>query len=661
MAVKILVVDDESQVERLVLQRFRKQIKNNQFDFVFAQSGMEALEILTQDQNIDVVLSDINMPQMDGFAFIEKLYNLAPNLKVIMVSAYGDMHNIRKAMNLGAYDFITKPIDFEDLEATINKALKDIEVLRQAKRADELSEKNQQLQELDEMKSRFFTNIAHELRTPLTIISGMANQMRENPEQWSEKGLRMIIRNSDSLLNLVNQILDLRKLEAGKLDLRMVQGDVIQYLSYITESFHSLAESKDLQLHFLADEHKLLMDYDPDKFLRIISNLLSNAIKYTPEGGNVYLQVSRAGQDPNAQLQIRVKDTGIGIPSEKLPSIFDRFYQVDDSTTRPGEGTGIGLALTKELVKLMGGDIQADSIPGKGSTFHLSLPIRQEARLDAVAKIESTSMLPHSPEKAEAISHLEATDKELPSLLIVEDNPDVIQYLIACLEGLYHLDIATDGQTGIARAIETVPDIIISDVMMPVKDGFELCETLKNDERTSHIPIILLTAKTDDDSRIRGLKRGADAYLSKPFNKQELIVWLEKLLELRRTLQERYATLEGIAITKDAPTKQEDEFILKVRQAVEDNIDDEDFGIMQLCRAVNLSRAQLHNKIKALTGRSTSNYVRTIRLHKAKQLLHNSDLNISQVAYEVGFRDPKYFSKTFAEEFGKLPGEIRKN
>ncbi|MBK7872189.1 MAG: response regulator [Saprospiraceae bacterium] len=661
MAVRILVVDDERDVARLVSQRFRKQITNNEFDFVFALGGAEALEILKQDQSIDMVLSDINMPEMNGFAFLEKMNEIAPTLKVIMVSAYGDMKNIREAMNHGAFDFITKPIDFEDLEKTIRKTLKEIELLRHAKIADELAEKNKQLHELDEMKSRFFTNIAHEFRTPLTIIGGMANQMREHPEQWQDKGLKMIIRNSNSLLNLVNQILDLRKLESGNLQLKMVQGDVMQYLSYIFESFQSLAESKDLQLHFLNAQQELWMDYDPDKFLRIISNLLSNAIKYTPEGGNVYLQVDQINTGQEAQLQIRVKDTGIGIPTDQLQQIFDRFYQVDDSTTRRGEGTGIGLALTRELVKLLNGDIRVESMPGKGSTFSITLPIRRDAPLEAMTQTETMHFVPQSPEQVDVISHLEASEKELPSLLIVEDNPDIVQYLKSCLEGLYHLDIASDGQAGIDKAIEQVPDIIISDVMMPVKDGFELCETLKNDERTSHIPIILLTAKADDESRIKGLKRGADAYLAKPFNKQELIVWLEKLLELRQRLQERYNALEENALLKDVATQQEDEFIQKVRQAVEKNIDDEDFGILQLCRAVNLSRAQLHNKIKALTGKSTSHYIRAIRLRKAKDLLKNPNLNISQVAYEVGFHDPKYFSKTFAEEFGILPGEMRKN
>jgi len=654
-AVKILVVDDEAQVERLVSQRFRKQIRNEEFDFVFAQSGTEALETLKRDQTIDMVLSDINMPGMDGFTFIAELYKFAPTLKVIMVSAYGDIHNIRKAMNLGAYDFVTKPIDFEDLEATINKTLKDVEMLRQGQLADELAERNKQLQELDELKSRFFTNIAHELRTPLTIISGMANQMQENPEQWSDKGLKMILRNSDSLLNLVNQILDLRKLESGNLQLQLVQGDIIQYLNYIIESFQSLAESKDIQLHFLADEAKLLMDYDPEKFMRIVSNLLSNAIKYTPGGGNVYVQISQNDD----QLQIKVKDTGIGIPADKLPNIFDRFYQVDDSATRQGEGTGIGLALTKELVKLMAGDIQVQSVPEHGSTFTVTLPIRKEAQLEMEIVTEAQSFAPPTLERSDVISHLEVSDSELPSLLIVEDNPDVVEYLRVCLEGLYHLEVANDGQTGIDKALEMVPDIIISDVMMPEKDGFELCQTLKTDERTSHIPIILLTAKADDESRISGLQRGADAYLPKPFNKQELIIRLEKLLELRKLLQERYGGMDFV--TKNSTTPQEDEFILKVRKAVEDNLDDEDFGVMQLCRAVNLSRAQLHNKIKALTGRSTSNYIRTIRLHHARELLHNPNLNISQVAYEVGFRDPKYFSKTFAEEFGKLPNEIKKD
>ncbi|MFN7117903.1 MAG: response regulator [Saprospiraceae bacterium] len=656
MAIKILVVDDEPQVERLILQRFRKQIRNQEFDFVFAQNGLQALDMLAQDADIDMVLSDINMPQMDGFTFIAKLYENYPSLKVIMVSAYGDIKNIRKAMNLGAYDFITKPIDFEDLETTIQKTSREISVVRQAKRADELAQKNEQLRDLDEMKSRFFTNIAHEFRTPLTIISGMANQIKENPDQWLEKGIKMISRNSDSLLNLVNQILDLRKLEAGKLQLNLVQGDVIQYLNYMLESFQSLAESKDLQLHFLSNGAALYMDYDAEKLLRIVSNLLSNAIKYTPEGGNIYLMVDQIDQ----HLCIRVKDTGVGIPEAHLPYIFDRFYQVDDSATRPGEGTGIGLALTKELVKLLDGDIRVESIADKGSTFFVTLPIRQNATLTNAPQLSMEQFVPQTPEKAEVISHLEVSEKELPSLLIVEDNDDVVQYLLACLAGLYQLEVAKDGQEGIDKAIEIVPDIIISDVMMPRKDGFTLCETLKTDERTSHIPIILLTAKTDDDSRISGLKRGADAYLAKPFNKQELIVWLEKLLELRRKLQERYSSLETIAPTADVATQQEDEFIRKVREAVEANLDDEDFGIVQLCRAVHLSRAQVHNKIKALTGDSTSIFIRNIRLHKAKALLLNSDFNISQVAYEVGFRDPKYFSKTFFEAFGILPGELRK-
>lgn len=653
-------MDDEPQVERLILQRFRKQVRNQEFDFRFAQSGVEALQLLEQDQTFDMVLSDINMPEMDGFTFIAKLSESAPSIKIIMISAYADIKNIRKAMNLGAYDFITKPIDFEDLEATIQKTIRDVQVQRQAKRADELAQQNEQLQGLDEMKSRFFTNIAHEFRTPLTIISGMANQIKENPEQWLEKGIKMIIRNSDSVLNLVNQILDLRKLEAGKLQLHPVQGDVVQYLNYMLESFQSLAESKELQLHFLSGSSALLMDYDPEKLLRIVSNLLSNAIKYTPEGGNVYLMVDQTLIEQKGYLQIRVKDTGIGIPGTQLSQIFDRFYQVDDSTTRQGEGTGIGLALTKELVKLFEGDIRVESIPDKGSTFTVTIPIRQTAPLEAVVQPAEVPLPAQAPDSSEVISHLEVSAEELPSLLVVEDNPDVVQYLKACLKGLYQLEVARDGQEGIEKAIEMVPDIIISDVMMPRKDGFELCETLKTDERTSHIPIILLTAKTDDEARLKGLKRGADAYLAKPFNKQELIVWLEKLLELRRVLQERYRSLETTALSGDADTQQEDEFIQKVRQAVEENIDDEDFGIVQLCRAVHLSRAQVHNKIKALTGDSTSIFIRNIRLHKAKGLLLNSDLNISQVAYEVGFRDPKYFSKTFLETFGTLPGELRK-
>ena len=675
MPARILVVDDESSLERLMLQRFRKQVRNKVFEFSFALNGVQALEILEQDELYDVILCDINMPEMDGITLLSKLNELDLKLRTVMVSAYGDMQNIRATMNLGAYDFVTKPIDFEDLEVTINKTLKEVEILRQAAMAKELKEKNEYLSRLDHLKTRLFTNISHELRTPLTIISGMTEQIQEHPDKWLSKGLQMIKWNSFNLLNLANQILDLRKLEMGKIELHVIHSDIIQFLKYIFESFQSLAEQKDIQLQFSSDQDQIMMDYDPEKILRIVSNLLSNAIKFTEAGGQIDLKIQgqNAGEKPNKKLnngmlKLSVIDTGVGIPPKQLPHVFNRFYQVEEDSLSNSEerqlstkiGTGIGLTIVKEFVQLLEGEIKVESKIGEGTTFSLVLPVRREAK----SKIEDPETLIHqfplfnsdptSGREKELLVPAKNIDS-LHQLLIVEDNPDVSQYLRACLEDRYQLYFAQDGKEGIDKAIEIVPDIIISDVMMPVKSGYELVATLKSDQRTSHIPIILLTAKADDDAKLSGLEKGADAYLTKPFNRRELTIRLQKLIELRQQLQERFRRAEDAVPGVDP----ESEFIKRVKEEITKNIDDEYFGINELCKAIGMSRAQLHRKIKALTGRSTSIFIRSIRLHKAKTLLLHSDLNISQVAFEVGFSDPKYFSKTFNEEFGQTPKAFR--
>ena len=660
MPAKILVVDDEPQFERLILQRFRKQIRKEDYAFTFAMNGRQALDIINQDEEIDMVLTDINMPEMDGLTFIQRMKEDRPLLKAVIVSAYGDMQNIRTAMNLGAFDFVTKPIEFGDLETTIQKTLEEAELAQKIKMAQKLEERNTKLEELDELKTRFFTNISHELRTPLTVISGMAEQIEAHPERWLSKGLVLIKRNTFNLLNLVKQILDLRKLESGKMELQLTQKDLIPFLNYLSESFQSLAESRDIQLHFLKNEGTLTMDFDPEKLQRIIVNLLGNAVKYTAEGGDVYLLVDKLGET----LQLRVKDTGIGIPASQLPYVFDRFFRAEEPHAASQEGTGIGLSLVRELVKLMEGTIEVESQEGVGTTFTIKLPIKRTAPVFSSTE-DQQEQLPAAlnerfPQGATTFPNPPTENAELPNLLIIEDNPDVAQYLYACLEGHYRLALGQDGEEGINKALEQVPDIIVSDVMMPKKDGFEVCQALKQDDRTSHIPIVLLTAKADVESRIAGLEHGADAYLAKPFDKKELLVRLEKLLELRDKLRARYTALDALGDKNNTNPQPEDEFVMKLRSEVEANIEDEDFGILQLCRAVGMSRTQLHRKIKALTGKSTSIFVRAIRLQKAKELLEQTDLNISQVAFEVGFKDPKYFSRTFAEEFGESPNQMRK-
>lgn len=518
----------------------------------------------------------------------------------------------------------------------------------------------QRLRELDEVKNRLYTNITHEFRTPLTIILGMSDRIAAHPKQWSNKGLNMIKRNGQSLLRLINQMLDLSKLESGKLPLNLIQSNVVPYLSYILESFHSYGEMKDIRVHFYAEEDEIIMDYDPDNLLKIISNLLSNAIKFTAEGGNVYLTVDR---QEDSFLIISVRDTGMGIPAAKLPHIFDRFYQADASHTRQGEGTGIGLALTQELVRLMDGQISVKSKENKGTEFKILLPISKNAPFQTSFNLEHINrkqdMLAGTAQAGTAQNIVSLGIKsDVPHLLIVDDNKDIVQYLVSSLQDRYQIEVAYNGQEGIDKAIGRTPDIIISDVMMPEKDGFDLCDTLKNDERTSHIPIVLLTAKADVESRIAGLKRGADAYIPKPFNETELRVRLEKLIALRQELQKRYASFAP-STSEKIDIQIEDAFLLKVREIIEQNISDSEFNLAKLCRAIGMSRSQIFRKIKALTGKSTTQFIRSHRVHKGKKLLETTDLNVSEVSYKVGFSTLAHFSNCFKEEFGVAPSYIK--
>ncbi len=416
-------------------------------------------------------------------------------------------------------------------------------------------EEAKRILELDQVKTRLYTDISHEFRTPLTVISGMTRKIDENPQKWVNEGTSLIHRNAQYLLKLVDQILDLRKLEAGGLQVKPIQQDIIPYLKYLLESFHSLAENKNIQLHFLPDAPQILMDFDPEKIQHIFTNLLSNAIKYTPEGGDVYVRVGgfglgiqgsglgvrgqAGGKHEGSYFLLEIRDTGIGIPEDQLPHIFNRFYQVDHTSARNRKGTGIGLALTKELVQLLKGDISVKSGVRAGTTFTIHLPISnetplQEVALDQISKVVAETAL--AATGGDGLMKNSRVADSKPQALIVEDNPDVAKYIFSCLDENYQLLWAQNGRQGIDKAFETVPDIIISDVMMPEKDGFEVCKTLKQDMRTSHIPIILLTAKADAASKLEGLSYGADAYLAKPFQPEELGIRLQKLIELRRQL-----------------------------------------------------------------------------------------------------------------------------
>ncbi|MFK7935028.1 MAG: tetratricopeptide repeat protein, partial [Saprospiraceae bacterium] len=517
------------------------------------------------------------------------------------------------------------------------------------------AQKLQKAEEMDAFKTQFFVNISHELRTPLSIIMGMNEKINENPAQWSAEGVRLIRKNTHQLLQLTNQILELHKLESQSVRIRLVQGDVVIFLKYILSSFKPLAVDKKIQLAYESSDKVIMMDHDKEKLQWIVANLLSNAIKFTPERGSVTLSLQQVDQ----QLSIQVKDTGIGIPEAELPHIFDRYFQLENKVNPTG--SGIGLSLVKELVKLLKGKVQVSSVVSVGTVFTVQLPITQNANLE-IATIQERNIPIHNEithEKRLVVGTNE-TDA-LPQLLIVEDNPDMVQFLHACLAQKYELHVAKNGQEGIEQAINLIPDLIISDVMMPLKNGYELCSTLKADERTSHIPIILLTAKTDMDAKLSGLAMGADAYLSKPFNEKELNIRLENLLQLRFQLQQKYAQLlmEPPNSATTEPTTEE-LFLQKITNFVQERMSRQDFDIENLCQYLQISRSQLFRKIKALTGKSPSVLIRTIRLRAARELLLTTQLTVTEIAYQVGFSSTSYFSTTYLAEFNESPSEARK-
>lgn len=521
------------------------------------------------------------------------------------------------------------------------------------------------LKELDSAKTQFYTNISHEFRTPLTIISGMAEQIESHPERWFREGLDMIRYNSRRILLLVNQMLELSKLDAGQMPLHKVQGDAISFLHYLTDSFRSYAESRNLRLRFESGVEEIIMDYDPEKLTDILSNLLSNAIKFTPDGGDIIVRADLESA-PQPMLVVKVCDTGAGILPKDLPFVFNRFFRGERG--EEVAGTGIGLSLTRELVLLLGGSIEVKSAPGEGAEFLVRLPITHRAALaEAVAANEQdAATLYMSRGEIHAADPVEESGAgSMPLILAVDDYPDILQFLQITLNSHYRVETASNGREGVEKALRFTPDLIISDVMMPQMDGFELCRTLKQDRRSSHIPIILLTARADTGSRLEGLENRADAYLAKPFSQPELAVIIRNLLANRAAMRTHYLAAAGLGGPEDAgvadtkPPKMEDAFIKNVRQLILDRLDDDSLHVDDLCRALFMSHSQLHRKMTALTGMPPNRFIRNIRLHQAARLLRDPSKSITEIAFDTGFQDPEYFSRAFRKTFGMPPSDYR--
>ena len=544
--------------------------------------------------------------------------------------------------------------------------------------------------ETDKMKSRFFANISHEFRTPLTLILGPAEEIiDEFKDDKIQKKTNLIKRNATRLLGLINQLLDLSKIEAGKLQLKASRGNIVAFVKGITMSFESIAGRKDISLKVVYDEEEIELYFDRDKMAKILSNLLSNAFKFTPEGGQITVTVSHAEPALPADrlvsasldkykflnqirndnvVVINVKDTGVGISEDEIPKLFDRFYQVDSSQTREFEGSGLGLALTKELVELHHGSIEVKSKLGKGSEFIIILPISREhltdeeifeaSDTDEVKAVVDDTVFTKKIELIEKdASTISSNDKNI--VLVVEDNADVREYIKNSLGASFNVEEAANGEQGLRKAEQIIPDLIISDIMMPKIDGNEFTRRIKNDAKTSHIPVILLTAKSEKESRLEGLETGADDYLTKPFDTKELLIRISNLISIRRKLQEKYSSGKIITRIDEKKLSSIDEkFLNKVLEVVNARIAEEEFSIEQFGEEVGMSRVQLHRKLKALTGKSASLYLRSVRLSKAREMIEEKKGNISEIAYSVGFSSPAYFTACFKEEFGYPPSEI---
>ncbi|WP_167605072.1 ATP-binding protein [Maribellus sediminis] len=562
-------------------------------------------------------------------------------------------------------DYITAEINakaFVFLAVWINACILFLVILFMKDKSRYEKAEAEKLRKLDEAKTLLYTNVSHEFRTPLTIIRGIAEQIEDRSENQSKSDSIKIKTQSEILLRLVKQMLDISKIEAEGIRLNEVHGNIGRYIQYITAQFESLAQTFKIHLSIKLPNDPIFTDYDPEKLMEVLANLLSNAIKFTQAGGNILVTVSLFENDENQQVQIRVSDTGKGIPAEEIPHIFDRFYQVKDHKSQTS-GTGLGLALTYELVELMNGKIKVDSTPGKGSVFSVNLPIKNSAPeasddgISGIKGLENSTILR---------SHRTSTEKfqnyqpEKPLLLIVEDNEDVLEYLVSVLENNYQLDLALNGKEGLEKARNHIPDVILTDVMMPEMDGFEMIGNLRNDVRTDHIPVVVLTARGDFDSQISGLEIGADHYLVKPFNKQELLLKLRNLLEARNKMQLKLGILQPGSSGK-SEYRQEIKFMGKLNTLLETNLDAEDFGVTEICMAFNMSRPQLYRKFKALTNKSIGKYLRSYRLQKAKHFLESKELNVTEAAFATGFKNLSHFSAIFHEEFGIPPSEVTKD
>lgn len=616
----------------------------------------------------------------------------AHNLKTLhkQVNQYLSDYNSQKVMLIGLCLFLLVclaaaalifrgyliKVKLNETLAKTNGELKRLNV-ELGEKNGELKRLNEEVLELTHSRLVFFTNISHELRTPLTLIADPVEMLLEDTgiKGKSRELLKMVQRNALALQQLVSNILDFRKIQNGKMELKLYRFDIVKTLAMWVGDFQLTAERKQIRLHLDVDDlkgsHEMIADQE--KISRIVFNLLSNALKYTPAGGEIFVSL----KDEGANLRLDVKDTGKGISQDEADKIFERFFQAKGAAS----GTGIGLALVKSFVELHHGEARVESELGKGSDFIVVIPREQEGDSQVIhndVDIVDNSVNASAPTGKNVVDEsvlqyiddgdrsrgkvqqLVSENTNRPTVLVIDDNTDIRQYERTLLQDEYVVLEAADGKEGLAVALKEVPDLVICDVMMPVMDGLELTEQLKTNTATSHIPVIMLTAKNLEEHRAEGYEHGADSYITKPFHSKVLLARIENLLRQRQLLKNLYqGSKEAEKEISEAHLEDRDRLFLKQLQAIiQKNLSDSEFGVEDMGQQIGLSRVQLYRKVKAMTGSSVVDLLRKARLAKARRLLETRSMSVSEVAYEVGFSAPSYFTKCFKEEYGMLPGDV---
>lgn len=616
----------------------------------------------------------------------------ARNLKALhkQVDQYLSDYNSQKVMLIGLCLFLFVclaaaalifrgyliKVKLNETLAKTNGELKRLNV-ELGEKNEEMKRLNEEVLELTHSRLVFFTNISHELRTPLTLIADPVEMLLEDTgiKGKSRELLKMVQRNALALQQLVSNILDFRKIQNGKMDLKLYRFDIVKTLTMWVGDFQLTAERKQIRLHLDVDDLKGSQEMiaDQEKISRIVFNLLSNALKYTPAGGEIFVSL----KDEGANLRLDVRDTGKGISQDEADKIFERFFQAKGAAS----GTGIGLALVKSFVELHHGEARVESEPGKGSDFIVVIPREQEGDSQVIhndvdivdnsanasasdgKNVVDESVLQYIDDGDRSrgkVQQLVSENTNRPTVLVIDDNTDIRQYERTLLQDEYIVLEAADGKEGLTVAMKEVPDLVICDVMMPVMDGLEFTEQLKTNTATSHIPVIMLTAKNLEEHRAEGYEHGADSYITKPFHSKVLLARIENLLRQRQLLKNLYQGAQEAEkeISESHLEDRDKQFLKQLQAIIQKNLSDSEFGVEDMGQQIGLSRVQLYRKVKAMTGSSVVDLLRKARLAKARRLLETRSMSVSEVAYEVGFSAPSYFTKCFKEEYGMLPGDV---